>query len=160
MKLLPPGEEVVFSHNDTQENNFLSNEQETKIIDFEYSCLNYRGADLASYINESAIDYSVKTEPPFKINFDKFAKFNEPWIQKCLELYLESDDTEEIQTFKEELKKLVLQQHIFWISWCLIMMKPSLYDPDFNPEKGIAEISKFYVPYAQARMECYFFQRK
>ena len=30
-------EALVFSHNDTQENNFLSNGNETKIIDFEYS---------------------------------------------------------------------------------------------------------------------------
>jgi len=51
---------IVFSHNDTQENNFLSTETETKIIDFEYSSLNYRGVDLASYINESTIDYSVQ----------------------------------------------------------------------------------------------------
>ena len=65
--LLPSIEEglnpeyVVFSHNDTQENNFLSSGLETKIIDFEYSNLNYRGVDLASYIMESSIDYSVET---------------------------------------------------------------------------------------------------
>jgi len=49
---------IVFSHNDTQENNFLCNGSETKIIDFEYSALNYRGMDIASYLNESTIDYS------------------------------------------------------------------------------------------------------
>jgi thiamine kinase-like enzyme len=30
-----------------------------KIIDFEYSTLNYRGIDLAAYINENSINYSV-----------------------------------------------------------------------------------------------------
>jgi thiamine kinase-like enzyme len=61
-------EYIVFSHNDTQENNFLSTGTETKIIDFEYSALNYRGVDLASYIIESTIDYSVEQQPAYKID--------------------------------------------------------------------------------------------
>lgn len=73
---------IVFSHNDTQENNFLyrgeiiNNQELTEkdapgametyekidlgemiILDFEYSDLNYCGMDLASYINESTIKY-------------------------------------------------------------------------------------------------------
>ena len=64
---------VIFSHNDTQENNFLygrhGDKKITKIIDFEYSQPNYRGADLASYANESTINYKVK-EKPFFIDDD------------------------------------------------------------------------------------------
>ena len=61
LELLPPKNpsEMIFGHNDTQENNFLSDGNETKIIDFEYSQINYRGTDLASYLNESALDYRV-----------------------------------------------------------------------------------------------------
>ena len=90
LDLLPPitaggsPELIVFSHNDTQENNFLSTGTETKIIDFEYSSLNYRGVDLASYINESTIDYSVEEQPAYKIdaemlvnNFDENQSVNE-----------------------------------------------------------------------------------
>jgi len=58
---------VVFSHNDTQENNFLYRRRgqniDTKIIDFEYSQPNYRGADIASYVNECSINYKVKEVP-------------------------------------------------------------------------------------------------
>ena len=53
--------EVVFSHNDFQENNVLIwnlDKQKFTIIDFEYASLNFLGYDLASYFNESFIDYT------------------------------------------------------------------------------------------------------
>lgn len=46
----------VFCHNDIQENNYLHNPSETKIIDFEYSQINVRGFDLAQYINECYLE--------------------------------------------------------------------------------------------------------
>ena len=65
-------EVIVFSHNDVQENNFLYNEadKEIKIIDFEYSSLNYRGMDLASYLNESTINNKVEEVPFYKMDAD------------------------------------------------------------------------------------------
>lgn len=64
---------IVFSHNDTQENNFLYNKtrNETKIIDFEYSSLNFRGVDLASYLIESSIDYTYEEPPNYKIDAEE-----------------------------------------------------------------------------------------
>ena len=52
---------VVFGHNDSQENNFLLNEktQELKLIDFEYSCPNYRGFDVANYLAEFEVTYDT-----------------------------------------------------------------------------------------------------
>lgn len=73
--LPPEPSHLVFSHNDIQETNFLANDQETVILDFEYSCVNYRGADLSGYIDESMIDYSISEAPYFKINYDLFQKF-------------------------------------------------------------------------------------
>jgi len=78
--LLPPvsDENIIFSHNDVQEFNFLTNEQNgTKIIDFEYSLHNFRGIDLASYINESAIDYSTPSDLGYSINFNDFLDFDD-----------------------------------------------------------------------------------
>lgn len=62
---------IVFSHNDVQENNIMvkwADEEhtsivETKLIDFEYSSRNYRGADLAGYLVEHMIDNLVSEEP-------------------------------------------------------------------------------------------------
>lgn len=57
---------VVFSHNDIQENNFIKNEQKIVIIDFEYSQLNFRGADLALYLMETSIEYTPNEYPGFR----------------------------------------------------------------------------------------------
>lgn len=37
------------------------------LIDFEYSSLNFRGYDIASYINEILIDYTHPINPKFKV---------------------------------------------------------------------------------------------
>ena len=80
---------IVFAHNDTQENNFLSTGDNTKIIDFEYSQLNYRGLDLVSYIIESTIDYSVKEQPFFNIDENLFPNFDEnSFVDKMIQMYL------------------------------------------------------------------------
>ncbi len=47
------------------------------LIDFEYSSINFRGFDIASYINECHIDYSHPIIPKFKIYMDYFDQFLE-----------------------------------------------------------------------------------
>jgi len=58
-RALVPRDEIVFSHNDVQENNCLislqDNEQIT-LIDFEYAGWNPIAYDLANYLNELAFD--------------------------------------------------------------------------------------------------------
>lgn len=82
-------EEVVFSHNDVQENNFMhkytldetgvKNISEVKILDFEYSGVNFRGMDLAGYIVESGINYKVDaaSEYPWFYDDSKFPSFGQ-----------------------------------------------------------------------------------
>ena len=60
----------VFSHNDFQENNAMlrfCDPWKPIFIDFEYSQMNTRGADLASIVLESMIDYAYDGEIPFKV---------------------------------------------------------------------------------------------
>jgi thiamine kinase-like enzyme len=59
-------------------------------IDFEYAMLNFRGFDIAAYINETYMDYIVDGFPKFKIyndeiviNFDK-----NPEIDRIIDIYL------------------------------------------------------------------------
>jgi len=42
------------------------------LIDFEYSSLNFRGYDIASYVNEILIDYMHPVVPKFKVYFEYF----------------------------------------------------------------------------------------
>lgn len=74
---------VVFSHNDVQENNIMvkwadeahTDITETKLIDFEYSSLNYRGADLAGYLVENMIDNKISEEPFYAYHEERFPDF-------------------------------------------------------------------------------------
>ena len=52
---LVPRDEIVFSHNDVQENNILLNLENNELItliDFEYGGWNPIAYDLANYLNE------------------------------------------------------------------------------------------------------------
>ena len=70
--------DIVFSHNDVSDVNFLSNGSETKIIDFEYSSLNYKGVDIAEYLNESTMDYHVTEAPKYAWVKEYDVNFGEP----------------------------------------------------------------------------------
>merc|ERR550534_2017650 len=75
--------EVVLCHNDLQEGNILlveknpekrlssgrglceSDEDEIRMIDFEYAAYNYRGFDISQHFNEYCYDYDVEEFPHF-----------------------------------------------------------------------------------------------
>ena len=61
---------MVFSHNDSQENNFLVSTEtdEIKLIDFEYSCPNYRGFDVGNYLAEAGITYMTDKACGFELD--------------------------------------------------------------------------------------------
>ena len=60
------GKDVVFCHNDAQENNILVTPYGLRLIDFEYADFNYQFADLGNTFNEFAIDYLYPEAPLFK----------------------------------------------------------------------------------------------
>lgn len=71
-------QDLVFSHNDFQENNVLINNVDNStltLIDFEYSCTNYRGYDIASFVNEQFMDYTEKGAPFFKIHPEEYLTY-------------------------------------------------------------------------------------
>ena len=74
---------IVFSHNDVQENNFLNKKgpdgviSDAVVIDFEYSELNYRGVDIASYLIETSINYKTALECGFEYYEHLFPNINE-----------------------------------------------------------------------------------
>jgi len=79
---------VVLCHNDLQEGNILlvqrnadkrsssglceSNEDEIRLIDFEYAAYNHRGFDISQHFNEYCYDYDVAEFPHFTKNQDAY----------------------------------------------------------------------------------------
>lgn len=85
------------------------------LIDFEYSSLNFRGYDIASYVNEIMIDYMHPVNPKFKIYMEFFEQFmEEKELDRILTYYLRKyheimsdreDDYEYRGDFHKVLKK-------------------------------------------------------
>lgn len=74
----------------------------------------------------------------------------------------------EFPIMKEQLKALVLFQDLYWVVWCLVMMKGSLINPltnkiwddDSKLQEMLAETNEFYTPYAKTRLDLYFEHRE
>ena len=60
------GNEIVFCHNDAQENNILVTPYGLRLIDFEYADFNFQFADIGNLFNEFTMDYCWPEPPMFK----------------------------------------------------------------------------------------------
>ena len=76
---------------------------------------------------------------------DKYEKFT------TLERYLE------VETLKmrEQIKGLLKNMHLYWVIWCIVMMKAALEKESDEPEKLMETLNDFYVPYADYRLKIY-----
>jgi thiamine kinase-like enzyme len=106
----------------------LATDNETKIIDFEYSSLNYRGLDLASYLNESTMNYDYALPNHYRYEDDRFPNFGPEdnnkdvaHVESILTVYLKRQHelqgnnmifefylAKELPKLKEQVKKLML----------------------------------------------------
>lgn len=69
-ELLPKTKESVrMCHNDLNNLNILFNQDKMHFIDFDYVKSNYLAYDIANFINETCIDYSVKHYPGFQLKY-------------------------------------------------------------------------------------------
>jgi choline/ethanolamine kinase len=66
-KILGGQNELVLSHNDLHSQNMIWRNGDGRlfIIDFDYSCFNYRGFDVANFFNEFCFDYEYPKPPYF-----------------------------------------------------------------------------------------------
>lgn len=62
------GNEIVFCHNDAQENNILVTPKGLRLIDFEYADFNFAFADIGNIFNEFTMDYCWPEPPMFKVD--------------------------------------------------------------------------------------------
>jgi len=164
---------LVFSHNDLHALNILllDKTEQVKLVDYEYSCYNYRGYDIANFLNESAIDYTVSDYPYYTLNLDKalskealedfvkyylfFSKFvgasfdetrllnDEDYLQSIIEENGNLEEfNQEVNDVLEEVKICTMLSHYYWVLWSVVMSK--------NPE-----IQFDYLHYAYSRYNVY-----
>ena len=151
--------DIVFSHNDFQENNAMLNGADYNkvfLIDFEYSMMNYRGADLAALFNEVMITYNHIGEIPFKVYYDWI--FSSAELENVMRIYLsryhskfyegeaseEDFVAEEMPILKDQIERCVLLTHAMWAFGTLLLV------PDF--ETRPVEFMGYHT-YAWTRLE-------
>ena len=133
--------DVVLCHNDLLLKNFIKNEKEVAVIDYEYSAYNYRAFDLVNHFNEWC---------GFDLNWDHFP--NEDTQRRFLKIYFETfydnekdeiNIKEKIDEMIEDIKWFDLASNFYWGAWALI--QAALSNIDFN-----------YNEYANLRFKRYF----
>jgi len=178
-------ESVCFSHNDIHSQNILvlDNTNKLLVIDYEYSCYNYRGYDIANLFNESMFEYQSNEHPYYYVDESKFPgddelhefiryyllffKFRVPSNQAdailkdadkindfVMKKYNLDAFLEEVEEIFQEVKICRLISHYYWIFWAVNMSKNG---DDFKFD---------YIHYAHKRFELYnqlkrqFFKRR
>jgi choline kinase len=68
------GWNIVFCHNDAQENNILKTSHGIRLIDFEYAEFSFQGVDIGNFFNEFTMDYTYDKYPYYKVNNDSYPK--------------------------------------------------------------------------------------
>lgn len=150
---------TAFCHSDINENNILlmnnndsDGRKQIKLIDFEFSCKNYRGFEFANTFYEFTFDYSA-TEYPYFI----YTPENYPTLEQRREFffaYLSSyeDDVSQIDIQSSidklitETDRLQMMVDMAWTLWSLSML---------------INAKKFgYSEYASLRLKFYLFSKQ
>jgi choline kinase len=150
------GYDVVFCHNDVQENNVLLTPYGLRLIDFEYANFNFQSADIGNFFNEFTMDYVHGEWPFFKTDPSAYPS---PEVQRMFaSVYLseyfdrpimESQHAVMIDEFLESVHVFSQLSHLLWGMWSLVRAQQN--SETFN--------SFDFVEYAIFRFDSYW-QRK
>mmetsp|Transcript_91271 Transcript_91271/g.199939 ORF Transcript_91271/g.199939 Transcript_91271/m.199939 type:complete len:482 (+) Transcript_91271:128-1573(+) len=148
-KLKGSGLDIVFSHNDCQENNILQTHYGLRFIDFEYSNMDYQSYDIANYFCECTLDYCWDKYPFYS---HRLSDFPTEWEQRLfcaiyLSEYLESKVKPEesaVTILVGRVRRFVLMSHYLWAVWSVIRAPQACTFNEFD-----------FLHYAQARWDTY-----
>jgi len=143
------GLDIVFSHNDVQENNILQTHYGLRFIDFEYSSMDYQGYDIANYFCECLFDYTYESYPFYSMSLSDFPT---EWEQRLfcaiyLSEYLESQvklDDMAVTRLLTSVARFTLMSHYLWSIWSVIRAPQASTFNEFD-----------FLHYAQSRWDCY-----
>ncbi|KNC78939.1 hypothetical protein SARC_08646 [Sphaeroforma arctica JP610] len=129
---------IVFAHNDLQAGNIMCNEQdEVKLIDFEYGNYNFLCYDLANHFAEWLFDYQgVEEWPYYSVSMDQWPDLDtqRTFVTEYLaerHRILKKPQLASLQKIKRYLKdinRLVLASHFQWSTWSVIQASMSKID--------------------------------
>lgn len=143
------GLDIVFSHEDLQENNILQTQYGLRFIDFEYASMDYQAYDIANYFCECMIDYCVIEYPFYSVSLSDYPT---EWEQRLfcsiyLSEYLESRimlDDLAVTRLLSRVQRFTLVSHYLWTIWSVVRAPGGVTFNDFD-----------FLHYGQARWDLY-----
>ncbi|TRY52352.1 Choline/ethanolamine kinase [Cryptosporidium tyzzeri] len=155
LKLYSPAFSLVFAHNDLQENNLLQTQNNIRMIDYEYSAINFAGADIANYFCEYIYDYCSDKQPYFKFKYEDYPceelrkLFISVYLSQTLqEQVMPSQQIVHIMTKAVEVFTLI--SHITWGLWSIART------PGYQPNS----VEFDFTEYANTRFMHYLQKKK
>ncbi|KAF4676998.1 hypothetical protein FOL47_003995 [Perkinsus chesapeaki] len=145
------GMDIVFSHNDVQENNILQTQYGLRLIDFEYAHYNYQAYDIANLFCEFTMDYTEKHYPFFATDLaaypdeQKQRMFLSVYLSEYLETPIFPDNDLYILPLMKNVSKFALASHLLWGLWSVIRAPQAPTYDDFD-----------FLVYAKFRFDSYF----
>lgn len=149
-KFAGSGYDVVFSHNDCQENNLLQTPYGLRMIDFEYAGFNYQAYDIANFFCEFTMDYTEKNYPFYATNLAAYPDrqsqelFASIYLSEYLENPILPTDSKYIAPLLQTVEIFALASHLLWALWSVIRAPQSPTFDQFD-----------FLDYANFRFNCY-----
>jgi choline kinase len=151
------GYDVVFCHNDVQENNILLTPYGLRFIDFEYANFNFQSADIGNFFNEFTMDYIYDVWPFFKGDTSAYPSFEiqrmfaSVYLSEYLDTpILESEHAALIDELLDSVHVFSQLSHLLWGMWSLV--RAQQYAETFN--------SFDFVEYARFRFDSYWARKR
>jgi len=117
-------DKLVLCHNDLTYGNILMNRDGIiKLVDFEYSGLNYREYDIANFINELEFEYC-------KDGTFKYQKMDDEYIYELIQTHYGNVDIDKVKFFRRV-------SHLIWGMWSLIQYQKSDIEFDYLSHASI-----------------------
>eukprot|EP00658_Telonema_sp_P-2_P006730 TRINITY_DN1253_c0_g1_i13.p1 TRINITY_DN1253_c0_g1~~TRINITY_DN1253_c0_g1_i13.p1 ORF type:complete len:475 (-),score=119.79 TRINITY_DN1253_c0_g1_i13:267-1595(-) len=152
------GLDVVFCHNDLQENNLLQTQYGLRMIDFEYSAFNYQACDIANYFCEFTMDYVSETSYPFYLvdktafpGLDDQRLFCAVYLSEYLETPIRISDSAYIQPLLQNVERFTMVSHLTWALWSIVRAEG---DEALNSMPNFNEFN--FSLYGKHRLDMYF----
>jgi len=151
------GWDIVFCHNDLQENNILLTAYGLRFIDFEYANFNFQSADIGNFFDEFTMDYIHSEWPFFKQNLADYPseeiqrQFASVYLSEYLDRPVyESRDGAMISELLESVHVFSQLSHLLWGMWSLVRAQQQT--ETFN--------SFDFVEYAKFRFDSYWAKKR
>ncbi len=147
MQCLPQGE-LCFCHNDTYHGNIMKLDSgEIKLLDFEFSCLNYKVYDFSNLFAETVMRHQQAEYPYFRI---AEPEFGDRELGMLINFYMDNVDFETPETRGREFDRLLRDTR------AMLMMSDYKYAMAALP-LALNPIQKIrFIPYAYQRLQKFF----